>query len=52
MSLDAIERDFRDKVAAKVRLVEECVGRYRVFTAFEFQSQLLPPLTYSVSPVM
>ena len=36
MSIDMIEQDFQTKVSAKVRLVPEGVGRYRVFTPFRF----------------
>ena len=32
-----IERDFREKVSAKVRLAQEGVDRYRVFTPFLFE---------------
>ena len=31
-----IKQEFMDKVSAKVRLLEEGVGRYRVFTPFQF----------------
>lgn len=37
MVVDAIERDFRQKVCAKLRLTAEGVGRYRVFTPFVFE---------------
>ena len=37
MSLDTIERDFREKVCAKVRLAHEGVNRFRVFTPFLFE---------------
>ena len=37
MNLDAIERDFREKVCAKLRLAPEGMGRYRVFTPFLFE---------------
>ncbi len=37
MTVETIERDFRDKVSAKVRLASEGVGRYRVFTPFMFE---------------
>ncbi|MBN2311434.1 MAG: DUF1828 domain-containing protein [Candidatus Hydrogenedentes bacterium] len=36
MTAEAIERDFRAKVCQKIRLAEEGVGRYRVFTPFRF----------------
>ena len=36
MSTAAIERDFRQKVSAKVSLAAEGTGRYRVFTPFLF----------------
>ncbi len=34
MSIGTIERDFHEKVSAKVRLAAEGVERYRVFTRF------------------
>lgn len=37
MSIDTIERDFHEKVSAKVRLAAEGIGRYRVFTPFMFE---------------
>ncbi len=36
MSVDAIERDFREKVCAKLSLTSEGMNRYRVFTPFMF----------------
>ena len=36
MPISTIEQDFSEKVSAKVRLVAEGVGRYRVFTPFRF----------------
>jgi len=36
MVIDSIERDFREKVSAKVRLYSEGMDRYRVFTPFVF----------------
>ena len=36
MSIHNIQREFMDKVSTKVRLIEEGVGRYRVFTPFQF----------------
>ena len=36
MSIHNIEQEFLDKVSAKVRLMEEGLGRYRVFTPFQF----------------
>lgn len=36
MSIHNIQQEFMDKVSAKVRLMEEGVGRYRVFTPFQF----------------
>lgn len=36
MSIESIERDFHDKVSAKVRLLPEGIKRYRVFTPFLF----------------
>lgn len=36
MSIHSIQQEFMDKVSAKVRLMEEGVGRYRVFTPFQF----------------
>ena len=37
MSIDRIERDFHEKVSAKVRLAAEGMDRYRVFTPFLFE---------------
>ncbi len=37
MSIQAIEREFHDKVSAKVRLAAEGMDRYRVFTPFLFE---------------
>ena len=37
MSIEHIARDFHDKVCAKVRLVPEGMGRFRVFTPFLFE---------------
>ena len=37
MSIDTIERDFHEKVSAKVRLAAEGIERYRVFTPFLFE---------------
>ena len=37
MIADDIERDFREKVCAEIRLSEEGVERYRVFTPFLFE---------------
>jgi hypothetical protein len=37
MSVEAIQADFRRKVGETVRLAEEGVGRYRVFTPFMFE---------------
>lgn len=37
MTTDTIEREFRDKVSASVRLASEGVGRYRVFAPFMFE---------------
>ena len=37
MSVDQIERDFRQKLCEKVRLSAEGVNRYRVFTPFMFE---------------
>lgn len=37
MSIETIERDFQEKVSAKVRLVAEGIDRYRVFTPFVFE---------------
>lgn len=37
MTVETIERDFRERVSAKVRLASEGVGRYRVFTPFMFE---------------
>ena len=37
MTTDSIERDFREKVCAEIRLLDEGMGRYRVFTPFQFE---------------
>lgn len=37
MNISQIERDFQDKVAAKVRLESEGIERYRVVTPFRFE---------------
>jgi len=37
MTIEAIERDFREKLTDKLRLVSEGVNRYRVFTPFMFE---------------
>ena len=37
MSIDAIVRDFHEKVSAKIRITSEGVDRYRVFTPFVFE---------------
>lgn len=37
MSMQTIERDFHEKVSAKVRLAAEGMDRYRVFTPFLFE---------------
>lgn len=37
MTVNDIERDFRQKVCAKLRLQQEGIGRYRVFTPFRFE---------------
>ena len=37
MIIDAIGRDFQEKVAAQVRIAAEGIGRYRVFTPFRFE---------------
>lgn len=36
MSIETIERDFHEKVSAKVRLAAEGIDRFRVFTPFLF----------------
>ena len=36
MAIASIERDFKEKVSAKIRLSEEGLERYRVFTPFRF----------------
>jgi len=38
MSLDAIERNFQQKVCETIRLTSEGIDRYRVFTPFMFDS--------------
>ena len=37
MSIETIEREFHEKVSAKVRLASEGMERYRVFTPFLFE---------------
>jgi hypothetical protein len=37
MPIESIERDFQEKVSAKVRLLPEGMERYRVFTPFLFE---------------
>jgi hypothetical protein len=37
MNMDAVERDFREKVCEQVRLAREGMDRYRVFTPFLFE---------------
>lgn len=37
MTIQAIERDFHDKVSAKIRTAAEGMDRYRVFTPFLFE---------------
>jgi Asp-tRNA(Asn)/Glu-tRNA(Gln) amidotransferase A subunit family amidase len=37
MTTETIERDFREKVCSKIRLVGEGIDRYRVFTPFMFE---------------
>ena len=37
MSVNAIEREFREKVSAKLRLQTEGIDRYRVFAPFQFE---------------
>jgi hypothetical protein len=37
MASDPIERDFREKVCAQIRLAAEGLGRFRVFTPFRFE---------------
>jgi Domain of unknown function DUF1828 len=37
MSIERIERDFREKVCAQIRLMPEGVQRFRVFTPFLFE---------------
>jgi hypothetical protein len=37
MASDRIERDFREKVCAQIRLAAEGLGRFRVFTPFRFE---------------
>jgi len=37
MTTDVIEREFREKVCSQVRLDQEGVGRFRVFTPFRFE---------------
>jgi len=37
MMIESIERDFREKICAKIQLVAEGLDRYRVFTPFLFE---------------
>lgn len=37
MSLETIERDFKQKVCDRIRLVSEGMNRYQVFTPFQFE---------------
>jgi len=37
MTIETIERDFREKVCAKIRITGEGVERYRIFTPFLFE---------------
>ena len=37
MTVETIERDFREKVCDKIRLASEGLDRYRVFTPFLFE---------------
>jgi hypothetical protein len=37
MNIETIEREFHDKVSAKIRLTAEGINRYRVFTPFLFE---------------
>ena len=37
MSIETVERDFRDKVSTKIRLTAEGIERFRVFTPFLFE---------------
>ncbi len=37
MTIEAIERDFKEKVCDKLRLASEGMNRYRVFTPFMFE---------------
>src|SRR4030065_2446531 len=37
MTIETIERDFKEKVFEKLRLAAEGVNRYRVFTPFMFE---------------
>ena len=36
MNTNNIERDFREKVCGEIRLLDEGMDRYRVFTPFQF----------------
>jgi len=37
MSFETIERDFREKICSKIRLMHEGIERFRVFTPFVFE---------------
>ena len=37
MSVESIEREFKEKVCDRIRLVSEGMNRYQVFTPFQFE---------------
>jgi len=39
MSIESIEREFKEKVCDRIRLVSEGMNRYQVFTPFQFRGR-------------
>jgi hypothetical protein len=37
MSIESIQKDFKQKVCDRIRLVSEGMNRYQVFTPFQFE---------------
>ena len=37
MSVESIEKDFKQKVCDRIRLASEGMNRYQVFTPFQFE---------------
>ena len=40
VTTNGIERDFREKVCAEIRLLDEGMDRYRVFTPFQLNNDI------------